>query len=121
MGAKRPPRATFAEILATVPEHSEPAEQFSYAVPHPWITVDGARWHVTREPHRERCLHKRLLQADLVFHEYMGKRTVIAPDRRESFWQRALDLMDASAYSDFVGYEYRDADGARCLVVYESC
>lgn len=29
--------------------------------------------------------------------------------------------MDDSAYSKFVGYEYKGPDVGRCLVVYESC
>jgi hypothetical protein len=62
------------------------------------------------------------VRSDLhVFHEYNGTRTPVAPEEREEFWRRAVSLMRESEHSDFVGYEYRNARGDRCLVVYESC
>ena len=123
MGAKKPSRPTFAEIVAEVPEASSAAEMYSYSIPRPWITVDGRRMLLRAGvAHEGKDLHRILRQQDVVaFHDYMDKRTVIPPDEREAFWLRALSLMEDSDYSEFVGYEYKSPEGGRCLVVYESC
>lgn len=116
-------RPTFAEMVAEVPEASAPGKQFSYSIPRPWITVDGQRWHLRGQAsHEGKDLQKLLRQSDLLaFHEYLDKRTAIAPEEREEWWLRALSLMEDSEYSVFVGYEYKNLDGGRCLVVYEFC
>ena len=123
MGAKKPLGRTFAQIVAEVPEASAPGERFSYSIPRPWITVEGQRWHLRGDASYEgKDLHKLLSQGDLLaFHDYVDKRTVIGPEEREQFWLRAVSLMEASEHSDFVGYEYKNPEGARCMVVYEFC
>lgn len=122
MGAKKPPRTSFAEIVATLPEASAATEQSFHSIPRPWITVDGDRFHLRGDVHEGKNPHKLLGQGDLiVFHEYLGQRTVIAPGEREQFWLRAASEMQASEHSDFLGYEYRNAAGSRRLVVYELC
>lgn len=125
MSAKKPPRQTFADIVAEVPDTPEPdsGQRHSYSIPRPWITADGQRWHLRKAPFYEgKALHKLLRRTELsAFHEYEGKRTAIPPDDREQFWDQAVSLMADSAYSDFIGYEYKNSDGDRCLVVYEFC
>lgn len=114
-------RQTFAEMVAEVPEPTAWAESFSTSIPHDWITVDGQRFHRRGEDaHEGKDLHKLLLRTDLpAFHEYLGKRKPI--EDREAFWERAVSYMANSEYSAFVGYEYKNPDRGRCLVVYEFC
>ena len=123
MRAKKPLPPTFAEMVAQVPETTSSGEQFSDSIPRPWITVDGARWHVRGDAsHEGKDLHKLLQRHELLaFHDNMGKRTTIAPEERDEFWRRAVSLMEGSSYSKFVGYEYKNPDVGRCLVIYEFC
>lgn len=123
MGARKPARPTFAEIVAEVPEVSSATETYSYSIPRPWITVDGQRMLLRGGlAHEGKDLQKMLRHGDVTtFHDYMDKRTVIEPGEREAFWLRALSLMEASEHSEFVGYEYKGPEEGRCLVVYESC
>ena len=123
MSAKKPPRPTFAEIVAEVPEAPAIGGHFSYSIPRPWITVDGHRWHLRGDAAYEgKDLYKVLRRSDvLAFHDYMDKRSPIEADEREQFWDRAMSLMEASEHSNFVGYEYKSPDGGRCMVVYEFC
>jgi hypothetical protein len=121
---KKSQRATFAEILADVPEPAPGAGQvFSYSIPMPWITgYEGERWHLRGEDYVEgKALHK-ALRLDLpVFHFYAGKRKVVEPEEREAFWEQAAASMAASDFSDLRGYEYKNEKHGRCLVVYEFC
>jgi hypothetical protein len=123
VSAKKPPRQTFAEIVAEVPAAAPAKEQYSYSIPRPWITVNGQRWDLHGNAgHEGKELHKLLRRHELLaFHDYMNERTPITPEHREEFWRQAVELMEDSENSDFVGYLYASADGDRCLVIYESC
>ena len=123
MGTKKPPRETFAEILANVPEASEAAGQWSYSVPRPWVTVDGQRWTLSGNASYEgKELHHLLRRASLlVFHDYLNERVPVPAEERETFWRRAEALMKESEHSHFVGYLYRATDEGTCLVIYEFC
>ena len=123
VGAKKPTRETFAEIVARVPEASEPVEEWSHSIPRAWITVDGQRWVLRGDATYEgKELHKLLRQDGLpAFHDYMNKRTPIAVEGREDFWAKAQQLMADSEYSHFVGYQYKGPSGGTCGVIYEFC
>ena len=61
MSAKKPPRPTFADIVAQVPETASSGEQFSYTIPRPWITVEGERWHLRGDASHEGKVVDKLL------------------------------------------------------------
>ncbi len=83
----------------------------------------GTLWRRRRgEPLRGKSLERLLLKPDVqVLHDYMGEANPVPTEDRDGFWAAANERMDQSAYSDFYGADFKNAQGEHLLVIHEDC
>ena len=88
-----------------------------------YVDAAGVHWRRRGDSAlRGSALGKRLRNADLrVLHHYLGVFTEVPADGRDEFWASASTRMAESAYSEFIGSEFKDGEGRRLLVVDEHC